>query len=291
MALGLVLGGGGTVGIAWEIGVLAGLADALGWDPDSAAVIVGTSAGAVNGALLRQGRTLDELVGVQRSEGDRLAGVGSVAPADPEGMMEVFRRWASVERMDAATARTVAGLAATTSGVPEQRWVANFESLLRSGDWPAGDLRITGVSCRRGERVVWTAASSVPLVRAVAASCAVPGLFPPVAIGDDRYVDGGLWSGSNADVVAGEPLDAVVFVGPMGSGATGIGGLSSRMLEAEREVLAGRGVELRTVQPGERFHDAGMQLMDASRRVEALEIGLAEGKDAAAGLAPALAGS
>jgi len=281
MTLGLVLGGGGVVGIAWEIGVLAGLADALGWNPNSAAAIVGTSAGAVNGTQLRRGRSLDQMVGEQRQGDDPLLRGGGAVPADGDATMEVFRLWASVEQMDPATARRVAELAGRATERPEEDWVGNFEAILGSSDWPEGDLRVTGVSVSTGERVLWTASSGVPLVNAVAASCAVPGLFPPVTVGGDRYVDGGLWSTSNADVLAGEPYDAVIYIGPMGVAATGLGRLSARTLEAERKLLADAGIECHAVEPGDRFTGAAMQLVDASRRVEALEIGLAEGKDAA----------
>ncbi|HUF32873.1 MAG TPA: patatin-like phospholipase family protein [Acidimicrobiales bacterium] len=287
MELGLVLGGGGVVGVAWEVGVLAGLADALGWDPDGARTIVGTSAGSVIGANLRHGRSIDDLVAEQRAGGLRLAGG---EPGDPAAALEVFRRWAGVELMDPPTARAVGELAMSASATDEAVMLDGFRKILPAANWPEGDLRVTGVSVGTGERVVWTAASGVELAAAVTASCAVPGLFPPITVGDDRYVDGGLWSGSNADVVAGDRLGAALFIGPMGVGTTGLAAQSARALAREVDVLTLDGTALHVLEPGERFVAAAMQLMDATRRVEALEIGLAEGTDAADRLRPVLAG-
>jgi NTE family protein len=260
--------------------VLAGLARALGWDPASASVIVGTSAGSVIGTLLRHGRTVDELVAEQEAGGLRV-GRTSAPAADPAAALPVFRSWAGVEHMDAATARATAALAATVPTPDEAEMVESFRAALPDERWPEGDLRITGVSVTTGERVAWSAASGVELVRAVTASCAVPGMFPAVTVGDDRFLDGGLWSGSNADLLAGDRLEAAVFIGPMGAGTTGLAQLSARALEREREVLATAGTTLQVVQPGDRFRAAAMQLMDPTRRTEALEIGLAEGSAAA----------
>ncbi len=287
MRTGLVLGGGGVVGVAWEIGVLSGLADALGWDPAAAPVIVGTSAGSVIGTQLRHGRTLEDLVGEQRSGGLRVGRDGG-QPADPAAALEVFRRWAGVEHMDTESARTVAALAAELPLTSEATMVESFRSALPSETWPGGDLRITGVSVSTGERIAWTADDGVELVRAVTASCAVPGMFPAVTVGGDRYLDGGLWSGSNADLLVGDGLPAALFIGPMGVGTTGLARLSARALEHERALLATAGTTLEVLEPGERFVAAGMQLMDPTRRVEALEIGLAEGAAAADRLADVL---
>ncbi len=264
--------------MAWEIGVLAGLAGELGWDP--APPPVGTSAGSVIGTNLRHGRTLHDLVEEQRSGGLRV-GPQDGPPADPAAALEVFKSWAGVEHMDAEAARRTAQLALAVPTPTEDVMVESFRSALPAETWPEGDLRISGVSVSTGERVAWTAAGDVDLVRAVTASCAVPGMFPAITIGADRYLDGGLWSGSNADLLVGAELETALFIGPMGVGSTGLGAMSARMLERERAQLATVGTALQVLEPGERFVAAAMQLMDPSRRVEALEIGLAEGAVAA----------
>jgi NTE family protein len=280
-ALGLALGGGGVVGVAWEVGVVAGLADACGWDPAGVRVLVGTSAGSLVGTQLLQGRTVDELVAGQLSDppGD--------VPLRPEldlaALGEIFGTWTATDEMTPEVARTIGQRAATAGTVPEADYVASFGAMLTGADWPPADLRVTGVSVESGERAVWTAASGVPVTRAVAASCSVPGMFPPVQVGGERFVDGGVWSGSNADALLGSGVEAAVFVGPL-VGETGLGLVSGLALERERKLLAEEGTTLVDVVPGERFTTFGQDLMNPAHRSAAVEVGRADGEEAAARL-------
>jgi NTE family protein len=276
--LGLALGGGGVVGVAWEVGVVAGLAGALGWDPTDAQVLVGTSAGSIVGTQLLQGRSVDELVAGQR--GPAAADVPMGRELDLAALGEIFGTWTTTEEMTAEVARTIGRRATTAATVPEEDYVAAIGGTLVGDDWPAGDLRVTGVSVGTGERVVWTAASGVPLARAVAASCSVPGMFPPVQVGDGAFVDGGVWSGSNADVLLGSGVEAAVFVGPL-VGDSGIGRVSALALERERRRLAAEGVTLLDITPGERFAPFGQDLMNPAHRSAAVEVGLVDGAEAA----------
>jgi NTE family protein len=276
--LGLALGGGGVVGVAWEVGVVAGLADALGWDPAGVHVMVGTSAGSIVGTQLLRGRTVDELVAGQkgRAPGD--------VPMPPEldlaALGEIFGTWTAADEMTPAIARSIGQRAATAATVAEDVYLGSLGSTLAGGNWPAGDLRVTGVSVETGERAVWTSSSGVPLARAVGASCSVPGMFPPVRIGDDSYVDGGVWSGSNADVLLGSGAEAAAFVGPL-VGETGLGRVSGLALERERTLLARDGIPLLDIVPGERFAAFGQDLMNPAHRAAAVDVGRADGEDAA----------
>ena len=285
-ALGLALGGGGVVGVAWEVGVVAGLADALGWDPAGVRVLVGTSAGSLVGTQLLQGRTVDELVAGQQGS------AGGDVPMPPEldlaALGEIFGTWTACDVMTPGVARTIGQRAAAAATVDEEVFLGNLGSMLAGTEWPAGDLRVTGVSVDTGERAVWTAADGVPLERAVAASCAVPGMFPPVQVGDGRFVDGGVWSGSNADALLGSGVDAAVFVGPL-VGDTGLGRVCGLALERERALLAGEGIALLDVVPGERFAVVGQDLMNPAHRAAALDAGRADGDDAAPRLKDVLA--
>ena len=277
-ALGLALGGGGVVGVAWEVGVIAGLADALGWDPAGVQVLVGTSAGSLVGTQLLQGRSVDELVAGQQGS------AGGEVPLAPEldlaALGEIFGTWAAADEMTPEVARAIGQRAASAATVPEDQYVIGLAEMLVGRDWPDGDLRVTGVSVATGERAVWTASSGVPLERAVTASCSVPGMFPPVRIGDDTFVDGGVWSGSNADVLLGSGVEAAVFVGPL-VGDTGIGRVCGLALERERKVLADEGITLLDVVPGERFAAFGQDLMNPAHRSAALDVGRADGGAAA----------
>jgi NTE family protein len=270
-----------VVGVAWEVGVIAGLAGACGWDPAGVQVLVGTSAGSIVGTQLLQGGTVDALVAEQ------VGGTGGDVPVRPEldlaALGEIFGTWTTTDEMTPEVARALGQRAASAATVPEDEYVAGLGSTLDGGDWPAGDLRVTGVSIESGERAVWTSASDVPLERAVAASCCVPGLFPPVQVGRERYVDGGVWSGSNADVLLGSGVEAAVFVGPL-VGETALGRVSRLALERERERLGGEGITLLDVVPGERFAPFGQDLMNPAHRAAAVDVGRADGEDAAARL-------
>jgi NTE family protein len=284
--LGLALGGGGVVGVAWEVGVVAGLAEASGWDPAGVHALVGTSAGSIVGTQLLQGRAVDELVAGQRGPA---AGEVPVRPElDLAALGEIFGAWTTADEVTPELARRIGARAATAATVPEDDYVASFGPMLDAGSWPAGDLRVTGVSVETGERAVWTSTSDVPLARAVAASCAVPGMFPPVRVGGGTFVDGGVWSGSNADALLGSGAEAVVFIGPL-VGETGLGRVSGLALERERKLLADEGIPLLDVVPGERFAAFGQDLMNPAHRAAALDVGRADGEAAAARLRGVLA--
>ncbi len=213
----LVLAGGGVVGIAWETGILRGIADespvtaqAL-LDSD---VLVGTSAGAAVAAQVSSGHALDELFARQVVEtsaeitpgvdGDDLAGLFLAALAEPSTSMRQ-----QLQRIGAVA------LAAETVAEPIRREV--IAQRLPSHDWPDWDLRITAIDITTGKRVVFERNSGVTLVDAVAASCAVPGAWPPVTIDGRPHMDGGVGSSVNLDV-AHDCGVAVVLV-PAGQSA------------------------------------------------------------------------
>ena len=207
----LVLGGGGVTGVAWEVGLIAGLAG-LGVDLAAADVIIGTSAGSVAGADIASGRELEALYQAQ------------LAPPAPEPAARMG--WGIIGRLiwvmstsrDPARARARVGnwaLAARTMPKAGRRKV--IEARLPASDWPAKNLKITAVDARTGEFVVFDSAGDAGLVDAVGASCAVPGVWPPVTIGDRRFMDGGVRSVANADLAAG--YERVVIVAPVAKGA------------------------------------------------------------------------
>jgi NTE family protein len=278
--VGVALGGGGPVGIAWEIGVLHGLVEA-GFDLDDVTTIVGTSAGSVVGAHLANGADLGELVADQQVEAELpgLEASDHTAPQAPDmtRVIEIFSLLRGPGPMTEERAREAAQLALNSPTPPESNWVASFERLLGDRDWGSIDLLLTSVNCSTGARTVWTSQDGVPLALVVASSCAVPGMFPPVSIGDSRFTDGGLWSTSNADLLAGHGADRAIFIGPIGAG-----GRRSPALEREQAVLAAEGTELAVVLPGTAFQERiGVNLMDRRLRGVAAEIGVADGQAAA----------
>ena len=211
----LVLGGGGITGIAWEIGLLAGLQGA-GVDLTEADLVVGTSAGSVVGAQITTGQTLDELYQRQLEPpaAERLAKVGPRVLAGwlVAGLLARGDSTAFARRVGRASVR-----AAASGRTPslEQR-LAAISSRLPVDSWPHRDLRITTVDALSGEFRVLTSDSGVDLVTAVAASCAVPSVYPPVLIDGRPHIDGGMKSGANVDLATGAERLVVLAPTPRG---------------------------------------------------------------------------
>ncbi|MBC3839309.1 patatin-like phospholipase family protein [Streptacidiphilus sp. 4-A2] len=192
----LVLGPGGTVGTAWMTGLAHGLRR-NGVDLGAADLIVGTSAGAIVGALLATGQDLGRLASSARSAAHR-------PKADAQRTGAVFAVLGD-RSLEPGEARRRVGRLALESIDPQadQALIAGRAALIGTDAWPEQRLLITAVDATTGEPVVWDRDSGVPLVHAVAASSAFPGAAPPVAVDGRRYMDGALRSGSNADLATG----------------------------------------------------------------------------------------
>jgi NTE family protein len=231
--VGLVLGAGGLVGQAYHAGVLAALETDLGWDARTADVIVGTSAGSVTGTALRMGLGATDLAawaaGVEPSpEGSALVEAFAAEPPDfpPFDLSGLLTGWrlpavALLRRIARRPWATRPSVVASTL-LPAGTWdvashAATWDDLLGE-EWPAG-LRICAARRIDGRRVVFGSprAPEAPLSQAVAASCAIPGYFAPVRIGRREYLDGGVHSSTNADVLRDEGIDVAVVVAPMSS--------------------------------------------------------------------------
>jgi NTE family protein len=197
----VALAGGGERVVAWEIGVLAGLADA-GLDLRGAARIVGTSAGALVAARLAAGED-------PRDAAARVANTpGRSSGAEAFGVLATAWQTAG-ETLDERR-RAFGRLAVASSPGGEEAFVARQAALLGDAGW-SDALRIVAIDADSGERVVFDAGSGVPLARAVAASRAVPTLRPPVRIGDRRFIDGALGSATNADLLIGRAIVVAPF--------------------------------------------------------------------------------
>ncbi|MFB9359469.1 patatin-like phospholipase family protein [Actinoplanes nipponensis] len=273
----LVLAGGGVAGIAWELGVLRGLADA---DPDLAArilaaeLVVGTSAGSSVAAQITSGVPLDDLYAAQlRPE-----------TAEIEVDVDLEQLWADFAAVlagatgAAEAGRRVGAFALGAPTVAEPVRLAAIDARLPRKQWPERPLLIPAVDALTGELTVFTRDSGVALVDAVAASCAVPGVWPPVTIGDRRYLDGGVRSGTNADLAAG--ADRVLIVTPAPPGAPQPAG----SLDDELAALApGRGFVIGADQPSvEAF---GVNPLSPATRAPAARAGRVVGAARAAALA------
>jgi NTE family protein len=262
----LVLGGGGITGIGWEIGVLAGLAE-VGIDLTGADLVVGTSAGSVVGAQVAAGAELEPMYQRQLAPPANEKAARMTRAALARYAWAMFRS----HRDDAAFRRRVGRLAleAERAGLTprEEERLAVIGSRLVSTEWPDRRLVITAVDAQTGEFSPFDRDSGVPLVPAVAASCAVPGVYPPVTIGGRRYVDGGIRSAANADLAAG--YDRIVVLAPI---PRGVGPLTS--VDAQVSGLVAR---VAVVSPDEQSKGAiGRNVLDPAARAPAARAGRAQ---------------
>lgn len=273
--VGLVLGAGGVVGQAYHAAVLAALEHDFGWDPRTAEVVVGTSAGSITGTLLRSGVPASELSAWTvraplAAEGKLLEVMfGSESPTfEPFRVSDILRRPPSLpgrHMIQRAVVRPwhfrpmTAALALLAPGRTEITEQLSALREVEGQEWPEQDLWICAVRRRDGRRVVFgrTGTPEVPLHLAVASSCAVPGYFAPVQIGDHTYVDGGAHSPTNAATLRGRGLDLVVVVSPM-SGPSGLPkdlyGTSrwhaTRLARREARALRAEGTPVVVFRPG-----------------------------------------
>jgi len=275
MSRALVLSGGGPVGIAWQTGLAAGLA-AAGVDLADADLFVGTSAGSAVGAQVALGRDMGAQVERLRDAATRR---GAEAPSESRGgprrgpglagLMGIMGSVAGLEPEERL--RKIGRFALDAETGPEEDFIGTF-SYLRGQGWPTPFV-CTAIDAETGKFVTWGADAGVEVDRAVASSCAVPGIFPPITIAGRRYIDGGMRSVTNADLAAGHDrvLILSVVAGRVNTSAS------------EEAALREAGSTVATIAPDDKFTAAiGMNLMDGSKTADAVELGLAQGEREAA---------
>jgi NTE family protein len=316
MKIGLVLGAGGVVGASWLIGALEALAAETGWDPSSADHIIGTSAGSVIGALVAEGiapeylaayssgRTLDEVEDADGRVARLAARVGG-----PEKLDDLAERLGGDDfrlklapppigpgswRLALSTLRHPHRHAPSTvlagwlpRGFVSTQPISDLVETFVAGEWPDHpNYWAIAADYRTGSRVAFGRddAPRASVGEAVAASCAIPGFYHPVCVEGRRYVDGGVCSMSNLDLLSGRGLDLVICLNPTSSLAEAMGGTpaervgalvrgaSGRRLGREARKLRDEGTEVLIVQPCEDDLAAmGVNLMARGRRVAVLE--------------------
>ncbi|WP_037808715.1 patatin-like phospholipase family protein [Amycolatopsis nivea] len=271
MSRALVLGGGGVAGIAWATGLLTGLAEA-GQDVTDADVLIGTSAGAAVAAQLGSGLPLPQLYARQTDPALQAAEIA--AEFDPEKFGEEFAAVLADGGTAAETRRAMGKYALAAETVQEPRRRAVIESRLPSHEWPERAVKIVAVEAETGEPAVFDSSSRVSLVAAVAASCAVPGIWPAVPINGGWYVDGGVRSASNADYATG--FAQVTVVVPMGAAEPFP---TERPFDQVLADLRSAGAKVAVLEPDEASVAAiGPNPLDPATRSAAAAAGLAQGQ-------------
>ncbi len=304
MRVGLVLGAGGIQGGAWLTGGLDALATETGWDPGQAEVIVGTSAGSMIGALCASG--IPPWFMVAHSSGETFNGVvdafGRPAAEADRAAGAVYR----FERARPPIGPGSWGLAMRSLRRPRRYppsavvagWMPRgffstepLKDVVRRvvpGGWsPHPNLWVVACDYASGRRVAFGRddAPGAELADAVAASCAIPGFYYPVEIDGRRYVDGGMYSTSNLDIVRDHGLDAVICLNPTSSlhptrawnpgvwVARAVRSGTGRRLGSEARKLRQRGTDVVLVQPtAEDLQAMGPNLMSRDNRQATIEV-------------------
>lgn len=273
----MVLGGGGVAGIAWMTGLLLGLSEEGVNLRAACDTLIGTSAGSTVAAQIAGDTPLDDLFQRQVDPARQVAEltpkphllelVGNALPV-------LFKLVDPIERT-----RQIGDLVANTTTVSEAVRREVIAARLPVHVWPTRVLKIVAVDVATGEPRIFDRLSGVDMVDAVAASCAVPGMWPPVSIGDSRYMDGGIRSSDNADLAAGCAI--VIVLSPLG--AEGVSLPGSPGLPAQVASLQQGGARVRVVEPDASARKAiGHNPLSPDTRLPSAEAGRAQGRAIAA---------
>ena len=304
MKVGLVLGAGGIQGGAWLTGGLDALAEQTGWDPATADYVVGTSAGSMIGALCASGvppwfmvahsrgevfEGVNDVDGRPAAEADRAGGARfqlerALPPIGPGSWRLALRTLADPRRFTPTT--VVSGWIPrgifSTSSLKD-----TIRRVVPSGWGPHPNLWVVACDYETGRRVPFgrAGAPDADLADAVAASCGIPGIYQPQTIAGRRYVDGGIYSTSNADLLRNEDLDLVICLNPTSTLHPiralnprewlnlAMRNASGRRLGSESKKLRAAGIEVLLIQPtGEDLEAMGPNLMSPRRRNQVIEV-------------------
>jgi NTE family protein len=289
--IGLVLGAGGMVGLAYHAGVLRALQKEAGFVPDDAQIVVGTSAGSVMTAYIRAGHSIDDLWDLALGTHASMEGLGQT-PTERRAKTAFTPAFGSLMDLGRRAIGSTVLLGRSLVRFPTPRIPDALIPLLKAGlfrmdeaearfhedlgdEWPRSSTAICAVDIGTGRRVVFGSADApeATLPEAVLASCAVPGLYVPPQIGGRTYVDGGVHSSTNLDVAARAGVDLIICIAPMAydpsSDVDPVGRVTRRIaanqLAHEVRLARGRGAEVLMFRPtGDDVRVQGVNLMRAS---------------------------
>ena len=290
--IGLVCGGGGDVAVAFMCGCLSAIYDRTGWDPVDADYVVGTSAGSIMGCAIRVGihppdfrrvMTEDEVKpdSAAKLNAQVLGTKHDALPPLAKDALTNARLTSPALIMNAAkhpgkTNPVVLAAAVLPEGRLDNSFVRNKIQHLVGDEWPDGELLVTATQMKTGHRVILSKYGRIrtEVSTAVAASCAIPSVFNPVVIDGQKYVDGGLQSSTNADILLQHELDAVIILAPLSTDAKVNASLAGPVRSAmravtvtEQERLKATGAAVLTIHPDNKTIAAmGLNIMDVTKR-------------------------
>jgi len=268
------LGGGGVTGVAWTTGLLLGLHE-RGVDVLRAHRIIGTSAGSAVAAQITSGTALSELFERQVDPGKQSAELNP----EPQQLHALATTLLPLMKIDNRfeRIRRIAELALQAKTVEEAARRSVIAARLPKHRWPELPLTIVAVDVESGETMLFDRHSGVSIVDAVAASCAVPGLWPCVSINGRRYMDGGIRSPDNADLAP--DCTVLLVVSPLGVAANA--DLAGQVAE-----LKNNGVFVHVIEPDSTARSAiGLNPFDLQRRAPATHAGREQGHSVAGKIA------
>jgi len=263
----VVLGSGGVLGIAWSVGVIARLVRE-GLRIKDVDLWIGTSAGAVVAAKLANQVCVAQLLQEQTS--GQAAVQETLRPYDQREVDAKNQQLFEKVQGDLLLARQRIGAWAQRTDTPtleeRQRIIAQR---LKGLDWPPTLLRIVSVNARTGAEKVWDRDSGISLTDAVAASCAVPGVWPVVPLQGEPYMDGAVRSSTNADLAQG--CKRVLVISPQGYGERNP---ISGHLHEEVGTLRMHGASVHVIAPDANALNAmGPNILDPSRCANVAQAG------------------
>jgi NTE family protein len=273
MPTALVLSGGGPLAVAWEFGLAAGLARA-GLAVNTVDFILGTSAGAIVGAQLAAGRDAGTMANAIMGEADGVPPRGAMPSYPIASVMKLPDLFAS-SRAGVAGRVEVGSYALSASTIEsEMAYIERTKLAIGIDDWPEQDIGVVAVDVADGQPEILRRDCGATIAAAVAASCSLPGLSPPVSIGGRRYMDGGMGSTANADLAAGFDSILVLCFHPPGEPGERI----RARVAAQSEALVKSGARVRVISPDEASLAAiGPRAMDVVRRPGVARAALAQG--------------
>lgn len=277
--IGLVIGGGGNVGIAWEVGVFKALEDA-GASLKNVGVAIGTSAGTLVGVQYFSGRDINKMVHEQLNPGWMVLAT-KLLPTKKANSLA-----GKIEETKAERGKRMAKAATETRAmIPESLYLKLVGLAIKVKDWPKSvDFMPCATDCETGELVILRQADGIPFRKAAASSCCVPKVVPPVTINGKKYIDGGCGgSSSNFEKVIETGVKRAIFIGPFGGEHSPGIGQEQMHLNEEIEMVKQAGIKTLIITPSPRLADeCGTDMLNGSLMPKAFACGLEDGKAVAA---------